>query len=160
TAGYAVQAGQTQGDPSIEATALIMLGMVQVARGIRDGTSTFQRVWQLQGQGQIGLEWLCIRSADRSLWIGGGAEAKAVADLAWGLVSDMEYEAHPIEAARLQGSAALFLGGPDNLATADERLNEALARVRRFTLYQEELPILVALAELHRRRGKSGRARE
>ncbi len=43
---------------------------------------------------------------------------------------------------------------------ADERLHHALTRARACHLVQEELPALVALAELHRRRGEVQRARD
>jgi Fe-S-cluster formation regulator IscX/YfhJ len=159
---FALREGRADGDRSTEVRALILLGMVQAARGVRDCTVPFQHAWRVTERKQLWgeLAWLSIRSAELALWVGDFTGAKAAADQAWGLVAHIDYDAHPIEAARLQGSAALFLGGADNLAVADERLQDALARVRRYTLYQEELPILVAMAELSRRRGEPGRARE
>ena len=62
-----------------------------------------------------------------------------------------------IHAARLQGEAAL---GLDDFAKADERLHHALARARAVNLVEEELPALVALAELRRRQGDLKAARE
>jgi len=62
-----------------------------------------------------------------------------------------------IEAARRQGTAALGLG---NLSKADERLHHALARARAVNLAEEELPALVALAELRRRQGDLKAARD
>ena len=55
-----------------------------------------------------------------------------------------------IFAIRLQCEAALGLG---DLATADERLNHALARARTVNQVEEELPALIGLAELRRRQG-------
>lgn len=53
-------------------------------------------------------------------------------------------------AAWLQGEAALGLG---DLPAADEYLHHALARARMVNLVEEELPALVGLAELRRRKG-------
>jgi len=50
--------------------------------------------------------------------------------------------------------------GLNDLATADERLHHALTRARSVNLVEEELPALVALAELRRRRGDGKGARE
>jgi hypothetical protein len=150
-----------QGLSHTEVIALVFLGMTQAARGIRDDTATFQRAWWLDERDGGGvLHWLSIRSADRALWLGDFAQAQALADRAWALVADRGYEAHIIEAARLQGTAALFLGGPANFVLAAERLQHALARVRRYTMVQEELPTLTALAELYRVQGETARARE
>ena len=57
----------------------------------------------------------------------------------------------------LQGEAAL---GLNDYAVADERLHHALARGRAVNLAEEELPALVALAELRRRQGDPKAARE
>ena len=57
----------------------------------------------------------------------------------------------------MQGAAAL---GLNDFATADERLHHALTRARVVNLAQEELPALVALAELRRRQGDLKAARE
>ena len=54
----------------------------------------------------------------------------------------------------------MFLGGPGDLETADERLPHALTRAQACNLVEEELPTLVALAELQRRRGEPDAARE
>ncbi len=54
----------------------------------------------------------------------------------------------------------MFLGGTGDLEIADERLHHALTRARACNLVDQELPTLVALAELHRSRGESKEARE
>ncbi len=158
----AVNRSRRDADPASEVPSLVFWGMVQAARGVMDDAATFRRACDVAQR--LGLwafqSWLHIRRADRALWLGDFSGARALAGQAWQLVSGGAYEAHCIEAARLQGTAALFLGGPDDLAAAGERLQHALARVRRYTLYQEELPTLVSLAELHRRRGEPARARE
>jgi len=58
---------------------------------------------------------------------------------------------------RLQGEAALGLG---DVSTAEERLHHTLSRARTVNLVEEELPALVGLAELRRRRGDLKAARE
>jgi tetratricopeptide (TPR) repeat protein len=62
-----------------------------------------------------------------------------------------------IRAARLQGEAAL---GLKDIETAEERLHHALTRARAVNLVEEELPSLIALAELRRREENEKGARE
>jgi tetratricopeptide (TPR) repeat protein len=62
-----------------------------------------------------------------------------------------------IRAVRLQGASEL---GLNELARADERLHHALTRARAVNLVEEELPALIALAELRRRQGDAEAARE
>ena len=95
--------------------------------------------------------------AKRAVWLGDSAAAISFADRAWELAHTARYEADFIRAARLQGAAAL---GPNNLAKADERLHHALTRARAVNYVEEELPALVALAELRRRQGNPQAARE
>ena len=52
--------------------------------------------------------------------------------------------------------AALWVGDP---RMASERLEHALARARVVNLIEEELPTLIALAEMNRRQREPGRAR-
>ncbi|MFH1923279.1 MAG: hypothetical protein ABIP48_25740, partial [Planctomycetota bacterium] len=56
--------------------------------------------------------------------------------------------------------AALYLAGPGDLDIANERLHHALTRARACDLVEQELPALIALSELHRRRGEAKTARE
>jgi hypothetical protein len=69
----------------------------------------------------------------------------------------MRFERDFIRAARLQGAAALRLG---DLSTAHDRLHHAVIRARTVNYAEEELPALVALAELRRRLGDLGGAGE
>jgi tetratricopeptide (TPR) repeat protein len=85
------------------------------------------------------------------------AAARPLADRAWELAAVCRYEIDFIRAARLQGSAALHLG---DLNTADERLHHALTRARRVQLVDQELPALIALAQLHSRQNEPEKARE
>jgi len=95
--------------------------------------------------------------ARQALWRGDPAGARSLADRAWELAAVQRLEKDFIHAARLQGSAALYLGDFKN---ADERLHHALTRARAVQLVEEELPALVALAELHCQQKEPGKARE
>jgi len=92
-----------------------------------------------------------------ALWKADHAAAFQLATRAWELASVQRYERDFIRAARLQGEASL---GLNDLASADERLHHALTRARAVNLAEEELPALIALAELRRRQGDSDVARE
>lgn len=95
--------------------------------------------------------------AQNAIWSGYYEVARGLANDAWSLAYDARYERDFIVAARLQGEATLGLG---DLETADERLHHALTRARAVNLVEEELPALVALAELARRKGDLAAARE
>ena len=110
--------------------------------------------------GQKGTFLLCVDIAylsERALWLGDAAAARPLADRAWGLAHEERHKGDFIRAARLQGAAALGLGDED---TADERLHHALTRARAVNLVEEELPALVALAELWWRQADFKAARE
>jgi ATP/maltotriose-dependent transcriptional regulator MalT len=93
--------------------------------------------------------------ARRALWFG-DPTALSLADRAWELARSQRQERDFIRAARLQGAAL----GLQDYAKADERLHHALARARAVNLAEEELPALVALAELRRRQGDLKAARD
>lgn len=95
--------------------------------------------------------------AQWALWLNKFADALLFANRAWELAHTLNLERDFIRAARRQGEAALGLN--DN-AIADERLHHALTRARMVNLVEEEFPALVALAELRRRQGDVGAARE
>lgn len=143
-----------------EAVSMYILGLTLAARGLaNESKSALHR----------GLSMFIARSnssgeclvnsnlAQRALWLGEFAGARSLADRAWELAHVWSYEHDLIRAARAQGEAAL---GLDDLATADERLHHALTRARMVNLVQEELPALVALAELRQRQGDLKAARE
>jgi len=92
-----------------------------------------------------------------ALWAGNPTEARRLASRTWDLAESDRYERDFICATRLLGMAALDLG---LLATADQRLHDALTRARAVNLTEEELPVLIALAELRRRQGDLNPARE
>jgi len=105
----------------------------------------FQALHNVQGEGRASSSL-----AQRALWLGDPVTARPLADRAWELAHARRHERDFIRAARLQGEAAL---GQGDLRTAEERLHHALTRARAVNLIEEELPALVALAELHRNQG-------
>jgi len=143
-----------------EAASLCWLGLTLMARCLADESeSALQRALRLfkarsHGQGEGGVTSFL---AQRALRLGEFAGALSFANHAWELAHIRSYERDFILAARAQGKAAL---GLNDVATADERLHHALTRARMVNLVEEELPALVALAELRRRQGESGAAVE
>jgi tetratricopeptide (TPR) repeat protein len=95
--------------------------------------------------------------SEGELAAGNLAAAKAHAERAWQLAPDQRVGADFIRAARLQGTAALHLG---DFTRAGERLQEALTRVRACDFVEEELPTLIAIAELHRQQNDTAQARQ
>ncbi|MBV9211068.1 MAG: DUF4062 domain-containing protein [Acidobacteria bacterium] len=134
-----------------EAISLYWIGLTLTARGIaNDSDSAFQRSLRIfirqthrQFEGVVNSHF-----AQRMLWLGDYAVELSLATRAWELANVLNYEADFIRSARAQGEAAL---GLNDFATADERLHHALTRARMVNLVDEELPALVALAELRRR---------
>jgi tetratricopeptide (TPR) repeat protein len=149
-----------QDDRFQDAANLYLLGLTLAARGLANESGpALQRSLRLfrahshsQSEGVVNSHL-----AERALWLGEFAGALSFANRAWELAHVMSLERDFIRAARLQGVAAL---GLNDLATADERLHHALTRARMVNLVQEELPALVALAELRRRQGDLKAARE
>lgn len=95
--------------------------------------------------------------AQRLLWLGKPGPALPLARRAWDLASVERRERDFIRAARVHGTAALRLG---DLDTAGQRLRHALTRARAVNLFEQELPALTALAELHRQNQDYAGARD
>jgi tetratricopeptide (TPR) repeat protein len=95
--------------------------------------------------------------AQLRIWSGNFVTALSLANCAWELAHVLNLERDFIRAARMQGAAAL---GLQDFATADERLHHALTRARQVNYVEEELPALIALAELRRQQEKPDEARE
>jgi tetratricopeptide (TPR) repeat protein len=149
-----------QGDRFLEASNLYLLGLTLAARGLtNESESALQRSLRLfiAQSNSIGKCVLNSYLAQRALWLGEFAGALSFADRAWKLAHVYSLERDFIRAARAQGAAAL---GLNDLVTADERLHHALTRARTVNLVEEELPALVALAELRRQQGDAKAARE
>ncbi|HYP00653.1 MAG TPA: DUF4062 domain-containing protein, partial [Pyrinomonadaceae bacterium] len=138
---------------SHEAASMYLLGLTLAARGLtNESVSALQRALRIEvAQSKIQGEGV-VNSylAQSTLWVGEFAGALSFANRALELAHVKNFERDFIFAARAQGEAAL---GLNDLATADERLHHALTRARKVNLVDEELPALVALAELRRRQG-------
>jgi tetratricopeptide (TPR) repeat protein len=143
-----------------EGASLYYLGLTLASRGIADKSETalqrslHMRVTQSSRQGEGVINSYL---AQRALWLNEFALALSFANRAWELAHVQNFEGDFIRAARVQGEAAL---GLNDFATADERLHHALTRARMVNLVEQELPALVALAELRWRQGDAKAARE
>jgi hypothetical protein len=134
-----------------EGVALAELGLILAARGLGDEASgSLQRALRIfaarehrQGEGVI-ISYI----AQLALWQADYTTASQLANDAWERAGVRRGERDFIRAARLQGAAAL---GSNELIKADERLHHALTRARAVDCVEEELPSLIALAELRRR---------
>jgi tetratricopeptide (TPR) repeat protein len=148
-----------RGDRFQEAITLYRPGLTLALRGIANESElALQRALRIrvvesnsQGKGVVNSY-----IAQRALWFGEFVTALSYANRAWELAQVLNYESDFIRAARVQGEAAL---GLNDFATADERLHHAATRARMVNLVQEELPALVALAELRQRQGDLKAAR-
>ncbi|MCX6925138.1 MAG: hypothetical protein NT154_18280 [Verrucomicrobia bacterium] len=96
-------------------------------------------------------------NAARLLWLGAAEKAIAFADRAWEAAAVEKRERDFVRAGRLRGEAVLNL---NDMATAMQRLTEALKRARKVDFVEEELPALTALAEWHRQKRDFAAARE
>ncbi|MEK6261166.1 MAG: hypothetical protein AABP62_21410, partial [Planctomycetota bacterium] len=117
----------------------------------------FQKHYNRQSEGYV-----TAFLAEVALWLGDAATARTRTDRAWELAAVNRNEGDFIRAARLQGTAALrslvhpsgvadgsFGSGDPTYDVIHERLHLALTRVRACQFVEEELPTLIALAELH-----------
>jgi tetratricopeptide (TPR) repeat protein len=149
-----------QDDRFREAVSLSLLGLTLAARGLANesGSALLRSlrmfIAQSHSQGKGNVNSYLAQSA---LWLGEFASALSFANRAWELAHVQSLERDFISAARMQGEAAV---GLNDLATADERLHHALTRARKVNDAEDELPALVALAELRRRQGEAKAARE
>ncbi len=149
-----------QDDPFREAISLCWFGLTLAVRGLTsESGGAIQRALRLfsKQSNSAGESFGNAYLAQRAVWLGEFADALSFANHAWELAHVQRYEGDFIRAARAQGEAAL---GLNDLATADERLHHALTRARMVNSVEEELPALVALAELRWRQGDAKAARE
>ncbi len=147
-------------DHNSEAISLYTLGFALLARGlVRESEYALRRALQIRSFEQdIQSEGIIYSHlAQQGIWAGDYLKALSLANRAWESANIYRNERNFIRAARLQGTATLRLG---NFVTADERLHHALTRARAVNLVEEELPALVALAELRRQGGDLKAARE
>jgi hypothetical protein len=103
-------------------------------------------------------KWIlvCLLKAQRCLWQGKPADALEALNTAAPLLDAIDRKREPIRAGRLYGMTFLAL---DDVTKANEHLQQALAGARALNLIEEELPTLIGLAEIHRRRGDRATAR-
>jgi tetratricopeptide (TPR) repeat protein len=160
TARRALVIARELDDSFQEAINLRWLGLTLAVRGLaKESGYALQRSLRMiraQSESQsegVGDSFL----AQSALWLGEFADALLFANRAWELAHVRNNERDFIHAARAQGEAVL---GLNDLATADERLHHALTRARMVNHVEEELPALVALAELRRQQGEAQAARE
>lgn len=143
-----------------EAESLYYIALTLAARGnaneskraLKRSLQMFVAVPHVQREGHVNSHL-----AQRAIWFGDFADAQLLANNAWELAHVLKVERDFIRAARLQGEAAL---GLNDFAIANERQHHALTRARMVNYVEEELPALVALAELRRRQGDGKAARE
>jgi len=146
------------GDLFLAVVSQRFLGVARAARGVDSGSRTLEMVsrtfaekrWT-QGEG-VTEAYL----TQQAVWLDDPVAAHQHANRAWELARVHRFEPDFIQAARLQGEAALALG---DQPLADERLHHALTRARAVNFTEEELPALIALAELRRRQGDPKAAR-
>lgn len=132
--------------------ALATQGQVGKAQNsLRRSLITFTQQSKFQAEGVVRFFL-----AEMSLWLGDYNAAWEFANRAWDLAEHERNERDFIRAGRVRGSAAL---GQGNLIAANEYLHEALQRARQVNYAEEEIPALIALAELRRRQGKPDEAR-
>jgi tetratricopeptide (TPR) repeat protein len=142
------------GTPVLEAASLLHVGLVSTARGqLDDADAAFQRALRIfEREGLWFSEsWVNAYLADVALKRGDAATADVLANRAWKMSKVLRNERELIHAARVQAIVALELG--ESLFPA-ERLDQALPRARAASLVEEELPILIALADWHQRQGE------
>jgi ATP/maltotriose-dependent transcriptional regulator MalT len=145
----------------LEAVSLDSIGLTRAMRGqTHESKVALQRSLRICESESVNQQYegvVNISLAQQALWMNEFETARSFADRARELAHVAEFERDFICAARVQGAAALGLNDFD---TADERLHHALTRARNVNLVEEELPTLIALAELRRRQGEAKAARE
>jgi len=149
-----------QQDHYQEAVSLYWLGLVLTIRGVADESNLALqrslRMFASMSENQA-VGYATSFLARRALWLSQFASALSLANRAWELAQADKLEGDVIRAAGAQGQAAL---GLNEFAAAEERLHHALTRARAVNFVDEELPALVALAELSRRQHNPKAARE
>jgi tetratricopeptide (TPR) repeat protein len=149
-----------QNDRFQEAVCLRWFGLNLAARGIPSKSELALERALLIASAQSNKQLAGTINSDlaqRALWFGKFTGAQTFVSRAWDLAHVMNLERDFIRAARRQGEAAL---GLNDFAAAAERLQHALTRARNVNLVEEELPALIALAELRRRQRDLKAARD
>ncbi|MBC7910172.1 MAG: hypothetical protein H7Y30_06710, partial [Pyrinomonadaceae bacterium] len=143
-----------------EPVSLYVVGLVMIARGVvKESESALKRSLRMFVMQEHKQYEGVVNSflGQRALWLSEFINASLFANRSWELATNLNFERDFIYSAQLQGASAL---GLNDYSRADERLHHALIRSRMVSLIYEELPALVALAELRRRQGDLKAARE
>lgn len=159
-AWQALAINQKLKDEFQEAISLYWLGLALAAQGqgakgeeaFEQSLEMFKKLNHVQFQGVVNAHL-----AQHYLSLKQSTKASTHANWAWELAHKGRYEADFIRAACRQGQATLSLKQYD---LAQERLHHALERARKINLVEEELPALIALAELTRQQGQPHEARD
>ena len=142
-----------------ESVSLLYLGRTLAAQASRLANSSLKRGMRML----ITLKKLRAEGganaylAKKAIWSGDFFSARVLSERAWNLALAEGFERNVIQAIWLRGASALFL---NDLITAEKFLPDAIIRTREINLTREELPALIALAELRRRQNQPAEARE
>ncbi len=145
-----------------------MLGMVLSARNIKKTSQIAYaraiKTWHAQsidertrlGSDQ-GIGYVHSLLAQHSIWQNRLDHANRYAKAAWNLAHSLKFERDIVRAARLVGTVALKMG---ETSRALDRLGYALSRARAIYLFEEEIPIVIALACASSKERSYSRARD
>lgn len=146
--------------PFDEATESARLGMILAIRGEEHCSFVvLQRALRIATKrGHLQFEgFVCGAIAQREFWFMRPSAAIKSAEHAYSLARRFAYERDLIRTARICGTAEL---SQNDIGSALERLHDSLAHARQANFSEEELPTLITLAELHRRKNEPATARE
>lgn len=142
-----------------EADVLARRGRLLCTTGdvVHGNIALFRACKLLREQGRFALlsiayGWL----AERACWLGQFAAAALLADQAWVIAENLNYQHHLGLAELVQGRSAL---GKGELNVAEERLNQVVNRARLTNLADMEFGASISLAQLELARGQSDKAR-
>jgi tetratricopeptide (TPR) repeat protein len=130
---------------------LATIAIALAARGLqRESEVTVKRARRVVRRTSVGADSVIMAFAQASVWFRqfDSILPPSLASLA--PIGALPTEGDAIRAARLRGELALGLG---DLEGGTDGLHNALSRARAVGLVQEELPSLIALAEICRRQG-------
>jgi tetratricopeptide (TPR) repeat protein len=156
----AIHLSRVLGERSDEAIKLNQLARVFESRGATaSGLVVSSRSLRLLGEEGMDQAEGVVRSyrAELLLRVGDPAEARRHLERAEELAGVSRHALDVILVNRLWGACAVLCS---DFSGAERRLSAALSRCRDCDMKEEELPTLVALAELRRRQGRTDEARD
>ena len=144
----------------VQATSLFWLGLTMSARGQTDEAGwalsraiNIARAVGLKPEQGAGCAFL----SQHLTQLGDFDRARRNLETAWAVARNESFRRLYARVARRHGALALASG---DLETADEHLHTALKRAQPLNFAEEEIPALIGLAELHRRREEMKTSRE